>query len=184
MRQVKVRMGVDAPEPLEYEVRALCKECGLFRSKEVSVSLQSMDFMEMAFLSEITSHHEHRAIGNWEVTWCEARYFTKRDYVAELRWYREGKSDEAWRNTVEGFICAVRTIHHGSSLQAVMDEAARLRGTISGSEFAFVEVSVTSRCATCTAYSVGKRRWGLFSPARCPRCDGKDTKRQELTARL
>jgi len=61
----------DTSEPRDYELRALCAECGLFRSKEVSARPESRDAEEMEFPLEITSSHEHKDMDKWEVVWKE-----------------------------------------------------------------------------------------------------------------
>jgi len=51
-------MVMDAAEPRDYEIRALCRECRQFRSKKVSIKPENQEAEEMAFLLEITSSHE------------------------------------------------------------------------------------------------------------------------------
>jgi len=53
-------VATDTLEPRDYELRALCAECGQFRSKEVSAKPESRDAEEIAFLLEITSSYEHK----------------------------------------------------------------------------------------------------------------------------
>jgi len=64
-------MVMDTSEPRDYELRALCAECGRFRSKKVSARPETRDVEEMAFLLEITSSHEHKDMDKWEVVWEE-----------------------------------------------------------------------------------------------------------------
>ena len=64
-------MVMDTSKPRNYELRALCMECGQFRSKEVSAKPENQDAEEVAFLLEITSSHEHRDMDKWEVVWEE-----------------------------------------------------------------------------------------------------------------
>ena len=119
-----------------------------------------------------------------DVTLDEARYFLKRDYVAELGWCEKGQSENPWRNKIDGFYWAVRTTQHGSSLQEVMDKVVQIRHTNDGSQYPFVDVTVTSHCATCMGNRQIQKRWGSFSTKKCPGCKGKDTKQKELTIRL
>ena len=60
---------MDAAEPRDYELRALCGECGLLRSKYVSIKPENQESEEMAFLLEITSSHEHQDMDKWAVDW-------------------------------------------------------------------------------------------------------------------
>jgi len=53
-------MVMDAADPRNYEIRALCMECGQSRSKKVSVKPGNEAAEEMAFLMEITSFHDHK----------------------------------------------------------------------------------------------------------------------------
>ncbi len=62
---------MDAAEPKDYEIRALCMECGKFRSKRVSIKPENEEAEEMAFLLEITSSHDHKDTDKWEVVWEE-----------------------------------------------------------------------------------------------------------------
>jgi len=62
---------MDAPEPRDYEIRALCIVCGQARSKKVSIKPENQDAEEMAFLLEITSSHEHKQFEQWTVDWEE-----------------------------------------------------------------------------------------------------------------
>ena len=64
-------MVMDAAEPRNYEIRALCMECGQARSKKVSVEPGNEEAEEMAFLMEITSSHEHKEFEQWAVDWEE-----------------------------------------------------------------------------------------------------------------
>jgi len=64
-------MVMDAAEPKDYEIRALCMECGQARSKNVSVKPENEEAEEMAFLLEITSSHEHKHFEQWAVDWEE-----------------------------------------------------------------------------------------------------------------
>ena len=64
-------MVMDAAEPRDYEIRALCMQCGQHRSKEVSIKPENEEAEEMAFLLEITSSHEHKDMDKWEVAWEE-----------------------------------------------------------------------------------------------------------------
>ena len=64
-------MVMDAAEPREYELRALCGECGRFRSKKVEIKPENQEAEEMVFLMEITSSHEHKDMNQWEVEWVE-----------------------------------------------------------------------------------------------------------------
>ncbi len=64
-------MVMDAAEPRVYEIRALCIECGRFRSKKITTKPEARDVEEMAFLLEITSSHEHKDTDKWEVVWEE-----------------------------------------------------------------------------------------------------------------
>jgi len=64
-------MVMDTSEPRDYELKALCGECGRFRSKKVSAKPEAKDVEEMAFLLEITSSHEHKDMDQWAVDWEE-----------------------------------------------------------------------------------------------------------------
>ncbi len=64
-------MVMDAAEPRNYEIRALCMECGQSRSKKVSVKPGNEAAEEMAFLMEITFSHEHKDFERWAVDWEE-----------------------------------------------------------------------------------------------------------------
>ncbi len=64
-------MVMDAAEPRNYEIRALCIECGQARSKKVSAKPENETAEEMAFLLEITFSHEHREFEQWTVDWEE-----------------------------------------------------------------------------------------------------------------
>jgi len=64
-------MVMDTSEPRNYELRALCMECGQVRSKKVSAKPEARDADEIEFLIEITSSHEHKDMEKWEVTWEE-----------------------------------------------------------------------------------------------------------------
>ncbi len=64
-------MVIDDSGPRDYELRALCMECGQFRSKGVSAKPENQDAEEMAFLLEITSFHDHKDTDKWEVVWEE-----------------------------------------------------------------------------------------------------------------
>ncbi len=64
-------MVMDTSEPRDYEIRALCMECGRFRSKKITTKPEARDVEEMAFLLEITSSHEHKDIDQWAVDWEE-----------------------------------------------------------------------------------------------------------------
>ena len=64
-------MVMDTSEPRNYELRALCMECGRFRSKMVSAKPEAREVEEMAFLLEITSFHDHKDTDKWEVVWEE-----------------------------------------------------------------------------------------------------------------
>jgi len=64
-------MVMDTSEPRDFELRALCLECGQFRSKEVSIKPENQDAEEMGFLLEITSSHDHKDMDKWEVAWEE-----------------------------------------------------------------------------------------------------------------
>jgi len=60
-------MVMDAAEPRNYEIRALCMECGQARSKKVSVKPGNEEAEEMAFLMAITFSHEHKDYERWAV---------------------------------------------------------------------------------------------------------------------
>jgi len=64
-------MVMDAAEPRNYDIRAVCMTCGQARSKKVSIKLGNQDAEEMGFLLEITSSHEHKDMDKWEVVWEE-----------------------------------------------------------------------------------------------------------------
>ncbi len=64
-------MVMDAAEPRNYEIRALCMECGRFRSKKITTTPEGRDVEEMAFLLEVTSFHDHKDTDKWEVVWEE-----------------------------------------------------------------------------------------------------------------
>ena len=64
-------MVMDAAEPRDYEIRALCMQCGQNRSKKVSAKPENQEAEEMAFLLEISSSHEHKDIDQWAVDWEE-----------------------------------------------------------------------------------------------------------------
>ncbi len=64
-------MVMDTSEPRVYELKALCMECGRFRSKKVSARPEAKDVEEIAFLLEITSSHEHKDMDKYEVVWEE-----------------------------------------------------------------------------------------------------------------
>ena len=64
-------MVMDAAEPRNYEIRALCMECRLFRSKKITTTPEGRDVEEMAFLLEVTSFHDHKDTDKWEVVWEE-----------------------------------------------------------------------------------------------------------------
>jgi len=53
-------MVMDAAEPRNYEIRALCIECGRFRPKKITKKPDARDVEEMAFRLEITSFHDHK----------------------------------------------------------------------------------------------------------------------------
>jgi len=58
-------MVMDTSEPGDFELRALCMECGQFRSKKVSIKPENQDAEEMGFLLEITSSHDHKDTDRW-----------------------------------------------------------------------------------------------------------------------
>ena len=64
-------MVMDAEEPKDYEIRALCGECGRFRSKKITARPEAKGVEEMAFLLEITSFHDHKDTDQWEEEWVE-----------------------------------------------------------------------------------------------------------------
>ncbi len=64
-------MVMDAADPRNSEIRALCMECGQSRSKRVSINPENQEAEEMAFLMEITSSHEHQDFEQWAVDWEE-----------------------------------------------------------------------------------------------------------------
>ncbi len=64
-------MVMDAAEPRNYEIRALCMECGRYRSKKITTKPEARDVEEMAFLLEVTSFHDHKDTDKWEVVWEE-----------------------------------------------------------------------------------------------------------------
>ncbi len=64
-------MVMDAAEPRNYEIRALCMECGRLRSKKITITPEARDVEEMAFLLEVTSFHDHKYTDKWEVVWEE-----------------------------------------------------------------------------------------------------------------
>ena len=177
-------MAARASKRWYFELSALCTMCGLFRSKRVLAQSEARELDEMAFLSELTSTHEHRDMDMWEVDWSEVRYPIKRDYVAELGWYHRGQSDDPWRNKIDGFHWAARTTQHGSSLQEVMDQVVGLRRAKDGLKYAFVEVTVTSRCAACIGNRNSQQGRTFFSTNKCPKCKGRDTKQMEVSVRL
>ena len=41
-------MVMDTSEPMDYEIRALCMECGRFRSKKITTKPEARDVEEMA----------------------------------------------------------------------------------------------------------------------------------------
>ena len=64
-------MVMDATEPRAYEIRALCGECGRYRSKKITTKPEAKGVEEIAFLLEITSSHDHKDTDQWEVEWVE-----------------------------------------------------------------------------------------------------------------
>ena len=62
---------MDAAEPRDYEIRALCGECGRFRSKKITTKPEARHVEEMAYLLDITSFHDHKDTDKWEAVWEE-----------------------------------------------------------------------------------------------------------------
>ncbi len=58
-------MVMDAAEPRDYEIRALCMQCGQVRSKKVSAKPENEEGEEMAFLMEITRNTELLSAVDW-----------------------------------------------------------------------------------------------------------------------
>jgi len=64
-------MAMDAAEPRNYEIRALCMECGRYRSKKITTTPEGRGVEEMAFLLEVTCFQDHKDTDKWEVVWEE-----------------------------------------------------------------------------------------------------------------
>ncbi len=64
-------MVMDAAEPRNYDIRAICMKCGQARSKKVLAKPENEEAEQMAFLLEITSSHDHKDTDKWEVVWEE-----------------------------------------------------------------------------------------------------------------
>ena len=48
LTQWRLGMVMDTSEPRDYEIRALCMECGRFRSKKITTKPEARDVEEMA----------------------------------------------------------------------------------------------------------------------------------------
>jgi len=64
-------MVMDAAEPRNYDIKAICMRCGQARSKKVLAKPENEEAEQMAFLLEITSSHEHKDMDQWAVDWEE-----------------------------------------------------------------------------------------------------------------